>query len=150
MYGFESWITKKGWAPKNWCFCTVGLDKTLDSPLDSKEKYPVIPKGNQSWIFIWRTNAADEAPILWPPDAKSQLIGKDPDVGKDWRQEEKGVTEDEMIAWHHQLNGQEFEQAPGDGERTWKLGMLQSIGSQRDGHDWATEQQQEQHSVEKH
>ena len=149
MYGCESWITKKGWVPKNWCFCTMVLDKTLESPLDSKEKYPVNPKGNQSWLFIGRTNAEDESPILWPPDVKSQLIGKDPDAGKDWRQEEKGVTEDEIVGWHPWHNGHEFEQAPGDGERTWKLGMLQSIGSQRNGHDWATGKQ-EQHLVGKH
>ena len=90
------------------------LEKTLKSPLDYKEIQPVHPKGDQSWIFIGRTDA--EAPILWPPDAKSQHIRKDPDAGKDWRQEEKGTTEDEMVGWHHQLNGHEFEQAPGDSE----------------------------------
>jgi len=103
---------KKGWRPKNWCLQTVVLEKTLESPLDSKEIKPVNPKGNQPWMFI-RTDV--EASILWPPDVKSQLIGKDPDVGKGWRQE-KGMTEDEMVGWHHWLNGHEFEQAPGDGE----------------------------------
>ena len=94
------------------------LEKTLESPLDSKEIQPIHPKGNQSWIFIGRTDAEDEAPILWPPDAKNWVIGKDPDAGKDWRQEEKGTTEDEMVGWHHRLNGHEFEQAlrVGDGQ----------------------------------
>ena len=87
--------------------------KTLESPLDSKEIIPVNPKGNQSWIFIGRTDAEAEALILWPPDAKNWLIGKDPDAGKDWRQEEKGMTEDKVIGWHHQLDGHQFEQAPG-------------------------------------
>ena len=98
--------------PKNWCFWTVVLEKTLESPLDYKEIQPVNPKGNQSWIFIGRTDA--KAPILWPPNAKSRFIGKGPDAGKDWRQEEKGVTEDEMVEWHHQLNGHEFEQILGN------------------------------------
>ena len=104
---------KESWALKNWCFWTVVLEKALESPLDCKEKKPVHPKGNQSWIFIGRTDAVAETPILWPPDAKNWLIVKDLDAGKDWRQEEKGTTEDEMIRWHHQLNGHEFEQAPG-------------------------------------
>ena len=97
---------KEGWAPKNWCFWTVVLEKTLESPLDCKEIQPVHPKGNQSWIFIGRTEA--EAPILWPPDVKSWLIRKDPDAGKDLGQK-KGKTEDEMVGWHHWLNGHEFE-----------------------------------------
>ena len=88
---------KEDWAPKNWCFWTVVLEKTLESPLGSKEIQPLSPKGNQSWIFIGRTDAEVETPILWPPDGKSRLIGKDPDAGKDWRQEEKGMTEDEMV-----------------------------------------------------
>ena len=113
MYGCESW-TIKSWVLKNWCFLTVVLEKILESPLDYKEIQPVNPIGNRSWIFIGTTDA--EAPILWPPDAKSWLIGKDPDAGKDWRQEKKGMTEDKMAGWHHQLNGHEFEQAPGDGE----------------------------------
>ena len=93
---------KEGSELKNWCSWTVVLEKTHDSPLDSS------PKGNQPWIFIGRTDAEAETPILWPPDAKNWLIGKDPDVGKDWRQEEKGMTEDEMVGWHHRLNGHEF------------------------------------------
>ena len=96
-------------------FLTVLLEETLESPLDYKEMKPVNPKGNQSWIFIGRTDAETEAPILWQPDAKSWLIGKDPDTGKDWRQEEKGMTEDEVVGWHHRLNGPEFVQASGDG-----------------------------------
>ena len=107
---------KEGWAQKNWCFWTVVLDKTLVSPLDCKEIKPVNPKGNQPWIFVRRTDAEAETPILWPPDAKSQFIGKDPDAGKDWRQEEKGTAEDEMVWWHHWLDGHEFEQAPGVGD----------------------------------
>ena len=94
---------------------TVVLEKTLESPLDCKEIKPVNPKGNQHWIFMGRIDVEAEAPILWPPDAKSRLIGKDPDGGKDWRQEEKGMTEDEMVGWHHCLNGYEFEEALGDG-----------------------------------
>ena len=106
----------EGWVLKNWCFWTVVLEKTLESPLDCKEIQPVNPKGNQPWIFIGRTAAEAEAPILRPPEAKSQFIGKDPDAGKDWRQEEKHMTEDEMVGWHHWLHGHEFEQALGDGE----------------------------------
>ena len=105
---------KKGWALKNWCLWTM-LEKTLESPLVYKEIKPVNPKGNQSWIFIGRSDAEAETPILWPSDAKSWLIRKDTKAGKDWRQE-KGMTEDEMVRWHHWLNGYEFEQAPGDGE----------------------------------
>ena len=107
---------KEGWAPKNWCFWTVALEKTLESPLDCKEIEPVNPKGNQFWIFIGRTYAEVEAPILWPPHVNSQLIGKVPDAGKDWRQEEKGMTENEMAGWHYWLNGHEFEQALGGGK----------------------------------
>ena len=103
---------KESWAPKNWCFWTVVLEKTLESPLDYKEIQPVHPKGNQSWIFIGRTDA--RAPILCPPYAKNWLLGKDPDSWKAWRQE-KGMTENEMVGWHHQLDGHEFEQAPGVG-----------------------------------
>ena len=115
-YGFSSrhvrmWeLDHKGvWAPKNWCFWTVVLEKTLESPLDCKEIKPVHPKGNQPWTFIGRTDAEAEASKLWPPDAKNGLIGKDPDAGKDWGQEEKGKTEDDMAGWHHWLNGHEFE-----------------------------------------
>ena len=100
---------KESWMPKNWCFWTVVLEKTLESPLDYREIQPVNPKGNQSWIFIGRTDAEAETPILWPPNVKSWLIWKDPDAEKDWRQEEKGTTEDELIPWHHRLSGHEFE-----------------------------------------
>ena len=106
---------KDSWAPKNWCFWTMILEKTLKSPLDCKEIQPVHPKGNQSWIFIGRTDAEAEAPILWPPDAKNWLLGKDPDAGKYWRLE-KGMPEDEMVGWHHRVDGHDFEQAPGVGD----------------------------------
>ena len=108
---------KESWVLKNWCFWTVVLEETLESPLDCKEIQPVHPKGNQSWVFIGRTDAEAETPIFWPPDVKNCLIGKDPDTGKDWRWEER-MTEDEMIGWHHQLNGLEFEETPevGDGQ----------------------------------
>jgi len=124
-YGFSSghvWMWeldyKESWVLKNWCFWTVVLEKTLESPLDCKEIQPVHPKGNQSWMFIGRTDVTDveaETPILWAADEKNWLTGKDPDVGKDWRQEEKGTTEDKMVGWHHWLDGHEFEQAPGIG-----------------------------------
>ena len=130
---------KESWAPKNWCFWTEALEKTLESPLDCKEIQPVHPKGNQSWIFIGRTDAEAETPVLWPPDAKNWFTGKDPDAGKDWRWEEKGVTEDEMVGWHHRLDGHEFEQALGVGDGQVSLGVLQSMGLQRVGHYWATE-----------
>ena len=107
---------KEGWVPKNRYFQTVVLEKTLESPLDSKEIKPVNPKGNQPWIFIGRTDTKAEAATLWPPDANSWLIGKNSDAGKDWGQEEKGMTEDEMVGWHHQFNGHEFEQTLGDNE----------------------------------
>ena len=95
---------KESSAPKNWHFWTMVLEKTLESPLDCKEIQPVHPKGDQSWVYIGRTDVEAETPILWPPDMKSWLIGKDPDAGKDWRQEEKGTTEDEMVGWHHRLH----------------------------------------------
>ena len=104
-------------APKNWCFWRMVLEKTLESPLDCKDIKPINPKGDQSWILIGRTDA--EAPILWPPDAKNWLIGKDPNAGKVWRQGENGTTEDEMAGWHHRLNGHEFEQALGVGGLKW-------------------------------
>ena len=107
---------KESWVPKNWCFWTVVLEKTLESPLDCKEIQPVHPKGKQSWIFIGRTDAEAEAPVLRPLDVKSQLIRKDPDAGKDWSQEEKGTTEDEMVGWHHWFNGHKFGQTLGDSE----------------------------------
>ena len=115
-YGFSSshlqmWELdcEESWAPKNWCFWTVVVEKTLESPLDCKKIQPVHPKGNQSWIFIGRTDAEAEMSIPWLSDAKGWLIWKDPDAGKGWRQEEKGTTEDEMTGWHHRLNGHEFE-----------------------------------------
>ena len=107
---------KESWAPKNWHFWTAVLEKTLESPLDWKEIKPVHPKGSKSWIFIGRTDAEAETPILWPHDAKNWLNGKDPDAWKDWRQEEKRMTEDEMVGWHQQLNEHEFEEAPGVGD----------------------------------
>ena len=122
-YGFSSshvWVWeleyKESWALKNWCFWTVVLGKTLESSLDCKEMQPIHPKGNQSWIFSGRTDAVAETPILCLPDAKSWLIGKDPDAGKDWRQEDKGTTEDEIVGWHHRLDGHEFKQALGVGD----------------------------------
>ena len=115
-FGFSSsyiWMReldfKENLVPKNWCFWTVVLEKTLESPLDCKEIQPVHPKGDQSWVFTGRTDAEAETPILWPPDAKNWLIWKDPDAGKDLRQKEKGMTEDEMVGWHHRVNGHEFE-----------------------------------------
>ena len=115
-YGFSSshvWMWeldyKESWALKNWYFWAVVLEKTLESPLDCKEIQPVHPKGNQSWIFIGSTDTETETPILWPPNVKNRLIWKDHDAGKDWRQLEKGTTEDKMVGWHHQLNGREFE-----------------------------------------
>ena len=147
-YGFSSghvWMSeldyKENWVLKNWYFWTVELEKTLESPLDCKEIKPVDPKGNQSWIFIGRTDAEAETPILWPPDAKNQLIWKDPDAGKDWRREEKGKTEDEMVGWHHQLNGHEFEQALGIGNGQGGLACC-SPWDGRVRHDWVTEHQQ--------
>ena len=122
-YGFSSsnvWMweldCKESWVLKNWCFWSVVLEKTLESPLDCKEIKPVNLKGNQSWIFIRRTDAEAEAPILWLPDGTNWLIGEDPCAGQDWRQEEKGMTENKMVGWHHWLNGLECEQTPGDSE----------------------------------
>ena len=106
---------KESLAQKNWCFWTVALEKTLESPLDCKEIQPVHPKGDQSWVFIGGTDVEAETPILWPPDAKSWLTWKDPDSGKGWGQQEKGTTEDEIVGWHHRLDGHEFKQAPGVG-----------------------------------
>ena len=115
------------------------LDKTLQCPLDCKEIQRVNPKGNESWIFIGRTDAEAETPILWLPDVKNWLISKDPGAGKDWRQEEKGTTEDEMDGWHHQLGGQESEQAPGVGDGQRSLACYSPGGSQKVRHDWVTE-----------
>ena len=127
---------KEGWALKNWCFWTVVLEKSLESPLDCKEIQPVHSKGDQFWEFTGRTEAEAETPILWPPDAKSWLIWKDPDAGKDWGQE-KGTTEDEMVGWHHRLNGHGF-------GWIWGVGWAERPGVlrftwRRVGHDWATE-----------
>ena len=114
IYWCESWTIKKADPPKNWCIWIVVLEKTLESPLDCKENKPANPKGNQPRMFTGRADA--EAPILWPPDVKNQLMRKDTDAGKDWRQEENGKTEDEMAGCYHRLNGHESEQALGDGE----------------------------------
>ena len=134
-YGFSSshvWMWeldyKESWALKNWCFGTVVLEKTLDSPLDCKEIQPVHPKGDQSWVFTVRTDAEAETPILCPPDAKSWLIWKGPDAGKGWGQKEKGMTEDEMVGWHHRLNGHEFGWTLGTGDRQGGLACCSSWG----------------------
>ena len=143
-YGFASghvWMWKldykENWALKNWYFWTVVLEKTLESPLDCKEIQPVHPKGDQSWVFIGRTDVEAKTPVLWPPDAKSWLIWKDPDAGKDWGQEEKGTTEDERVGWHHWLNGRGFRWTPGVGDGQGGLACFMEL--QRVGHDWATE-----------
>ena len=129
---------KESWAPKNWCFWTLVLEKTLGSPLDCKEIQPVHPKADQSWVFIGRTDVEAESPILWPPDAKSWLTGKGPDAGRDWGQEEKGMTEDEMAGWHPWLDGHVWVNS---GRWWWTggPGMLRFMGSQRVRHDWVTE-----------
>ena len=143
-YGFSSshvWMWeldhKETWAPKIWWFWTVVLEKTLENPLDCKESKPISPKGNQSWIFTGRTDAEAETPMLWPPDVKYWLIGKDPDAGKDWRLDEKGTREDEMVGWHHWFDHMSLS------KQAWwwtgKPGVLQSMGLQRVGHDWATQ-----------
>ena len=142
-YGFSSGHVRmweldceEGWAPKNWWFWTVVLEKTLESPLDCKEIQPVHSKGDQSWVFIGRTDA--EIPILWPPHAKSWLIGKASDAGRDWGQEEKGMTEDEMAGWHQRLNAHEFEWTPGVGDGQSGLACCNSWCC-RVRHNWATE-----------
>ena len=119
---------KESWALKNWCFWTVVLKDTLESSLDCREIQPVNPKGNQSWLFIGRTDAEAETPILWLPDAKNQLTGKDPHVGKDWRQEQKGITEDEMVGWHHWHNEHELEQVLGVGDGQGSLAYCNPWG----------------------
>ena len=134
---------KEGWAPKNWCFWTVALEKTLESPLDYNSN-GILKEQHQSILkeinpVIRRTDAEDETPILWTPDERSWLTEKDPDTGKDWRQEEKGAAEDEMIKWHHQLDGHEFEQAPGDGEGQGSLACFSSWGlKESDTTEWTT------------
>ena len=144
-YGFSSshvWMWdldyKESWTPKNWCFWTVVLEKTLESPLACKEIQSVHSKVNQSWMFIGRTDAEAETPLLWPLGAKSWLIWKDPDAKKDWRQEEKGMTEDKVVGWHHRLNGRVWVNS-GSWWWTGRPVVLQSMGSQRAGHDWATD-----------
>ena len=134
-YGFSSghvWMweldCQEGWVLKNWCFWTVVLEKTLESPLDCKEIQPVHSKGNQSWVFIERTDGKAEIPVLWPPQVKGWLIGKDPDAGRDWGQEEKGTTEDEMSGWHHRLDGCEFEWTLGVGDGQGGLVCCDSWG----------------------
>ena len=119
---------EESWVLKNWCFWTVMLEKTLESPLDCKEIQPVHPEGDQSWVFIRRTEAEAETPVLWPSHAKSWLIGKDPDAGRDWGQEEKGTTEDEMAGWHHRLDGHEFGWTPGVGDGQGGLACCGSWG----------------------
>ena len=143
-YGFSSghvWMWeldyKESWAPKNWCFWTVVLEKTLESPLDCKEIQPVHPKGDPSWVFYGRTDVEAETPILWPNDVKSWFIWKDSDTGRRWGQEEKGTTKDEMAGWHHWLNGQWVWVDSGSWWWTGKPGVLWFMGSQRVGHDWA-------------
>ena len=121
-------VYKESWEQKNWCFWTVVLENTLESPLNCKEIQPVHPKGDQSWVFIGRTDVEAETPIVWPPDAKSWLIWKDPDAGKDWRREEKGTTEDEMVGWHHWPNGHGFGWTPGVGDGQGGLGCCGSWG----------------------
>ena len=143
-YGFSSshvWMWeldyKESWAPKNWCFWTVILEKTLESPLDCKEIQPVHPKGNQSWIFTGRTDAEAETPVLWPPDGKNWLTRKDPDAGKDWRHNEKGTTENKMIGWHHWLDEHEFEPAPGVGDGQGSLDCFSPQGcKESDTTEW--------------
>ena len=135
MYGCESWTVS--WVPMNWCFWTVVLEKTLESPLDCKEIQPVHPKGDESWVLIGRTDVEAGTPILWLPDAKSWLIGTDPDAGRDWGQKEKGTTGDEIVGWHHQLDGHGFGWTLGVGDG--QGGLLQFMGLQRVEHDWATE-----------
>ena len=128
---------KESWVQKNWCFWTVVLEKTLESPLDCKEIQPVHPKGDQSWVFIGRTNVESETPILWPPDVKSWLIWKVPDAGKDWGQEEKGMTEDEMAGWHHWVNGPGFGCTPGVGDGQGGLACCSSWGrKESDTTEW--------------
>ena len=146
IYGFSSshvWMWeleyKENWVLKNWCFWTVVLEKTLESPLGCKELQPVNRKGNQSLIFIERTDAEAETPTLWQLDGKHWLIGKDPDTGKGWRQEEKGMTKDEMVAWHLRPNGHEFEQALGVGDGQGSLVCCTPLNC-RVGHDCVTEQ----------
>ena len=130
---------EKGWALKNWCFWTVVLEKTLESPSDCKEIQPVHSKGDQPWVFFGRNDSEAETPVLWPPHVKSWLIGKDSDAGRDWGQEENGTTEDEMAGWHHWLNGRWVWVNSGSWWWTGRPGVLRFMGAQRDGHDWVTD-----------
>ena len=131
---------KAWWAPKNWCFWTVVLEKTLESPLDCKEIQPVHPKGDQSWVFTWRTDIEAETPVLWPPHEKGWLIGKDPDAGRDWGQEEKGITEDEIDGWMASLIRWTWVWVnSGSWWWTGRPGVLWFMGLQRVRHDWVTE-----------
>ena len=128
---------EESWVPKNWCFGTVVLEKTLESPLDCKEIQPVHPKGDQSWVFIGKTDIEAETPILWPPNEKGWLIWKDPDAGKDWGQEEEGMTEDEMAGWHHRFKGHEFGWTPGVGDGQGGLACCGSWGGKEsDTTEW--------------
>ena len=129
---------EESWVPKNWCFWTVVLEKTLESPLDCKEIQPVHPIGDQSWVFIGRTDAKAETPILWPPHVKSWLIGKDPDAGRNWGQEEKVTTEDEMAGWHHRLDRHKFEWTLGVGDGQGGLSaVIHGVTKRRKGlRDW--------------
>ena len=136
MYGHESWTIKEGRGLKKWCFWTAVLEKALESPLDCKEIKPVHPKGNRSWIRIGRTDAEAEVPILWPPDGKSQLTGKDFDAGKDWRQKEKRATEEEMVGWHHRFNGRELGQTPKDGGSQGGLACRSLWGHEESDTTW--------------
>ena len=144
-YGFSSghvWMRKldceESWAPKNWCFWTVVLEKTLESLLDCKEIQPAHSRGDKSWVFIGRSYAKAEVPILWPPPAKSWLIGKDPDAGRDWGKEEKGTTEDERAGWRHWLDGRESEWTPGvgDGQEAWHAAIHGVAKSRTRLSDW--------------
>ena len=144
-YGFSSghvWMweldCEESWVPKNWCFPTVVLEKTLESPLDCKEIQPIQSVGDQPWDFFGRNDAEAETPVLWPPHEKSRLIGKDSDAGRDWGQEEKGTTEDEMAGWHHWLDGCVWVNS-GSWWWTGRPGMLRFMGSQRVRHDWVAE-----------
>ena len=136
MHGCESWDYKESWAPKNWCFWTVVLEKTLASPLDCKEIQLVCPKGNNFWIFIGRTDAKAETSILWPPDAKNWLTRKDPDAGKDWRQKKKRATEDERVGLHYRFNGHELVQTPGDGEGQGNLACCRPWSHEESDTTW--------------
>ena len=130
---------KEGWAPKNWCFWTEVLEKTLESPLDCKEIQPVHSKGDQPWVLFGMNDGKAETPILWPPDKKNWLTGKDPDAEKDWRQEEKETTEDEMVGWHHRLDGREFEWTPGVGDGQGGLAWRAAIHGVAKSRTWLSD-----------